>query len=83
MLSAIKIVSVQGCKYLLILSYLFEYHSFSRFGKPDRDIVINSLINNRWGMEERFANVFKEGEPFSIRILVLSEYFKVSCIFSF
>ncbi|VDK41276.1 unnamed protein product, partial [Anisakis simplex] len=38
--------------------------------KADRDIVLNSLVNNRWGVEERYGNVFKEGEQFSLRILV-------------
>ncbi|TKR87038.1 hypothetical protein L596_011515 [Steinernema carpocapsae] len=47
-------------------------------GKPDRDIVINSLVNNTWGQEERFANVFKEGEQFHIRILCLTQYFKIA-----
>lgn len=50
-----------------------------RFSRPDRDIVINSLINNTWGPEQRCANVFAVGQPFSIRILVLKDYIKV-CI---
>uniref|UniRef100_A0A0R3RUD9 Galectin n=1 Tax=Elaeophora elaphi TaxID=1147741 RepID=A0A0R3RUD9_9BILA len=45
---------------------------------PDRQIVLNSLIGNRWGMEERYTNVFKEGNEFSIRILVLANYFSIA-----
>ncbi|KAK0411712.1 hypothetical protein QR680_005799 [Steinernema hermaphroditum] len=47
-------------------------------GRGDRDIVLNTLINNGWGQEERFANVFKEGEQFHIRILCLTQFFKIS-----
>ncbi|MFH4982799.1 hypothetical protein AB6A40_009508 [Gnathostoma spinigerum] len=47
-------------------------------GKPDRQIVINSLINNVWGNEERYGNVLKEGSPFHLRILVLKDYFKIA-----
>uniref|UniRef100_A0A1I8ENL8 Galectin n=1 Tax=Wuchereria bancrofti TaxID=6293 RepID=A0A1I8ENL8_WUCBA len=51
----------------------------SWFGPPpDRQIVLNSLIGNRWGMEERYANVFKEGNEFSLRILVLANYFSIA-----
>ncbi|VBB26255.1 unnamed protein product [Acanthocheilonema viteae] len=51
----------------------------SWFGlSPDRQIVLNSLIGNRWGMEERYANVFKEGNEFSMRILVLANYFSIA-----
>ncbi|EFO20790.2 hypothetical protein LOAG_07697 [Loa loa] len=45
---------------------------------PDRQIVLNSLIGNRWGMEERYANVFREGNEFSMRILVLANYFSIA-----
>ncbi|KAK6108730.1 Galactoside-binding lectin family protein [Brugia pahangi] len=45
---------------------------------PDRQIVLNSLVGNRWGMEERYANVFKEGNEFSMRILVLANYFSIA-----
>ncbi|CAG9540939.1 unnamed protein product [Cercopithifilaria johnstoni] len=45
---------------------------------PDRQIVLNSLIGNRWGMEERYANVFKKGNEFSLRILVLTNYFNIA-----
>uniref|UniRef100_A0A914RVY6 Galectin n=1 Tax=Parascaris equorum TaxID=6256 RepID=A0A914RVY6_PAREQ len=47
-------------------------------GRADHQIVLNSLVNNRWGVEERYGNVFKEGRAFSLRILVLSEYFKIA-----
>lgn len=48
-----------------------------RFSKPDRDIVVNSLINNTWGAEQRSRNVLEPGRPFSIRILILKDYYKV------
>lgn len=51
---------------------------FWRFsGQPDKQLVINSYISNRWGAEERFPNPFEIGKPFQIRILVLEHYFKV------
>uniref|UniRef100_A0A0M3IRY8 Galectin n=1 Tax=Ascaris lumbricoides TaxID=6252 RepID=A0A0M3IRY8_ASCLU len=56
----------------------FETSSSWFSGKADHQIVLNSLVNNRWGVEERYGNVFKEGRPFSLRILVLSEYFKIA-----
>ncbi|VDD90844.1 unnamed protein product [Enterobius vermicularis] len=59
----------------------FEPGSSWIFGnRGDEQIVLNALINNKWGVEERYANVFKEGSPFTIRILVLTEYFKVLII---
>uniref|UniRef100_A0A1I8BMU3 Galectin n=1 Tax=Meloidogyne hapla TaxID=6305 RepID=A0A1I8BMU3_MELHA len=48
------------------------------FSKPDRDIVINSLINNVWGAEQRNSNSLLLEKPFSIRILMLRDYFKIS-----
>ncbi|VDM43368.1 unnamed protein product, partial [Toxocara canis] len=54
----------------------FETSTSWLSGKGDHQIVLNSLVNNRWGVEERYANVFKEGRPFSLRILVLADYFK-------
>ncbi|ETN82306.1 galactoside-binding lectin [Necator americanus] len=47
-------------------------------GQPDKQLVINSYINNRWGAEERFPNPFEIGQPFQIRILVLENYFKIA-----
>ncbi|VDN53900.1 unnamed protein product [Dracunculus medinensis] len=44
----------------------------------DTQIVLNSLINNTWGVEERYCNVFKEGSPFTIRILALMQYYKIA-----
>uniref|UniRef100_A0A183BLM1 Galectin n=1 Tax=Globodera pallida TaxID=36090 RepID=A0A183BLM1_GLOPA len=51
---------------------------YFRFSKADRDIVLNSLINNTWGVEQRLPNPLERGKPFSIRILILRDYFKVS-----
>nr|CAD2162899.1 unnamed protein product [Meloidogyne enterolobii] len=48
------------------------------FSKPDRDIVINSLINNVWGTEQRNQNNLVFEKSFSIRILILRDYFKIS-----
>ena len=48
------------------------------FGSSDEDIVLNSLINNKWGAEERYRNVIQDGSPFNIRILVLQNYFKIA-----
>ncbi|CAJ0939067.1 unnamed protein product, partial [Mesorhabditis belari] len=62
-------------------------HINPRFEKPgawpfggagDEQIVLNSLINNQWGSEERFINAFKIEEQFTIRILALEEYFKIA-----
>ncbi|VDO48074.1 unnamed protein product [Onchocerca flexuosa] len=50
----------------------------SWFRSADQQIVLNSLIGNRWGMEERYKNVFKEGKEFSMRILVLDNYFSIA-----
>ncbi|RCN34423.1 galactoside-binding lectin [Ancylostoma caninum] len=47
-------------------------------GQPDKQLVINSYISNRWGAEERFPNPFEIGKPFQIRILVLENYFKIA-----
>ncbi|KAJ1360113.1 hypothetical protein KIN20_019009 [Parelaphostrongylus tenuis] len=46
--------------------------------QPDRHLVINSFISNRWGSEERFPNPFEPGQPFQLRILVLENYFKIA-----
>ncbi|KAI1720841.1 galactoside-binding lectin domain-containing protein [Ditylenchus destructor] len=48
------------------------------FSKPDKDIVLNSLINNVWGSEQRCQNGLAVGKPFSIRILILRDYFKIA-----
>uniref|UniRef100_A0AC34FKL6 Galectin n=1 Tax=Panagrolaimus sp. ES5 TaxID=591445 RepID=A0AC34FKL6_9BILA len=48
------------------------------FGSADEDIVLNSLINNRWGPEERTGNCLRPDGPFTIRILVLQHYFKIA-----
>uniref|UniRef100_A0A7E4UNA8 Galectin n=1 Tax=Panagrellus redivivus TaxID=6233 RepID=A0A7E4UNA8_PANRE len=48
------------------------------FGTSDEDIVLNSLINNVWGTEQRYKNVLHEGEAFTIRILVLKSFIKVT-----
>lgn len=61
--------------------YWYDNWIFRIFGHGDDQIVLNALINNRWGVEERYGNVFKEGYPFTIRILVLDSYFKVSLLF--
>jgi hypothetical protein len=47
------------------------------FSRPDRAIVLNALVNNKWGMEQRCANELEPGRPFSCRILILRDYFKV------
>uniref|UniRef100_A0A8R1DP85 Galectin n=1 Tax=Caenorhabditis japonica TaxID=281687 RepID=A0A8R1DP85_CAEJA len=56
----------------------FESKSGWFSGAVDEKLVINSFVSGRWGIEERFDNPFKEGEPFQIRILVLEKYFKIS-----
>ncbi|KAM3716815.1 Galectin-8 [Dirofilaria immitis] len=56
----------------------FDTSSLWFYPPADRQIVLNSLIGNRWGMEERYANVFKEGNEFSVRILVLANYFSIA-----
>ncbi|KHJ82309.1 galactoside-binding lectin [Oesophagostomum dentatum] len=56
---------------MLMLNKLFS-------GQPDKQLVINSYISNRWGTEERFPNPFEVGKPFQIRILVLENYFKIA-----
>lgn len=48
------------------------------FGSSDEDIVMNSLINNKWGAEERYRNFLQQNAPFNIRILILEKYFKIA-----
>jgi hypothetical protein len=48
------------------------------FGRADEDIVLNSLINNQWGPEERHKNCLQVNGPFTIRILILQNYFKIA-----
>ncbi|KAE9551650.1 hypothetical protein FO519_005148 [Halicephalobus sp. NKZ332] len=48
------------------------------FGSSDEDIVLNSMVNNKWGAEERYRNVIPEGGSFNIRILAVNSYFKVA-----
>jgi hypothetical protein len=48
------------------------------FGSADEDIVLNSLVNNKWGPEERFRNILQPDGPFTIRILILQSYFKIA-----
>uniref|UniRef100_A0A914Y7E5 Galectin n=1 Tax=Panagrolaimus superbus TaxID=310955 RepID=A0A914Y7E5_9BILA len=48
------------------------------FGSADEDIVLNSLINNKWGAEERTGNCLRSDGPFTIRILILQSYFKIA-----
>ncbi|CAJ0582871.1 unnamed protein product, partial [Mesorhabditis spiculigera] len=47
-------------------------------GNADQEIVINSLINNQWGVEERYSNVFGLNEHFTLRIQAFEEYFKIA-----
>ncbi|GMR58950.1 hypothetical protein PMAYCL1PPCAC_29145 [Pristionchus mayeri] len=47
-------------------------------GEPDRQIVVNTLINNEWGREERYNNAFKVGENFKLEIRVFKEYCKIA-----
>jgi len=46
-------------------------------GKPDTDIVVNSLISHQWGGEQRCANPLEMDKPFSLRILVHPDHFQV------
>ncbi|KAH7712140.1 Galactoside-binding lectin family protein [Aphelenchoides avenae] len=50
----------------------------SWFSKPDHDIVLNALVNNTWGAEQRSRNPLEPGKPFSIRILILKDYYKIA-----
>lgn len=44
----------------------------------DQDkIVLNSFLGAEWGKEERYANPFKAGEPFDIRIRVHEDKFEI------
>ena len=47
-----------------------------RFGNENK-IVFNTMINNIWGLEETVPMVFSKGQNFDLRILALSDYFKV------
>ncbi|VDP02123.1 unnamed protein product [Soboliphyme baturini] len=51
-------------------------HVNPRFCIEDR-IVLNSLVNNQWGAEYVFPNCLKKGHPFEIRILVLTDMYKI------
>uniref|UniRef100_A0A915PRJ5 Galectin n=1 Tax=Setaria digitata TaxID=48799 RepID=A0A915PRJ5_9BILA len=64
------------CEFDCHLNYIVLIWMFGP--RPDRQIVLNSLIGNRWGVEERYNNVFKEGAEFSMRILVLANYFNIA-----
>jgi hypothetical protein len=44
----------------------------------DKQLVLNTLINNQWGKEERFPSPIKAGQAFEIRILTLTDCFKVA-----
>jgi len=48
------------------------------FSKADRDIVLNANIGNTWGAEQRCENVFQQGKAFTLRILILRDYFKIA-----
>ncbi|EPB79455.1 galactoside-binding lectin [Ancylostoma ceylanicum] len=61
---------------MVLQSFASDTKRFS--GQPDKQLVINSYISNRWGAEERFPNPFEIGQPFQIRILVLENYFKIA-----
>ncbi|GMT10489.1 hypothetical protein PFISCL1PPCAC_1786, partial [Pristionchus fissidentatus] len=47
-------------------------------GEPDRQIVINTLINNEWGKEERYKNTFAVGEDFKLEVRIFKEYCKIA-----
>lgn len=47
-------------------------------GKADNFIVLNTLVNNVWQLEHRCENTMYVGKPFSLRILVLKDYYKIT-----
>uniref|UniRef100_A0A0N4Z7M6 Galectin n=1 Tax=Parastrongyloides trichosuri TaxID=131310 RepID=A0A0N4Z7M6_PARTI len=47
------------------------------FSKTDNDIVINSLIDNNWGMEKRIENPFHNDTDFRIKIKVLQTHYEI------
>uniref|UniRef100_A0A914VTW4 Galectin n=1 Tax=Plectus sambesii TaxID=2011161 RepID=A0A914VTW4_9BILA len=53
-------------------------HFNPRYVSGDTDIVLNSSINNSWGEEERCNNVLTPGQPFQLRILALTDCFKIA-----
>ncbi|CAD5224913.1 unnamed protein product [Bursaphelenchus okinawaensis] len=56
----------------------FDHKGPWPFGKADRDIVMNSLVNNVWGLEHRVQNHMEVNQPFTLRILVLRDYYKLT-----
>ncbi|KAI6190028.1 Palmitoyl-protein thioesterase 1 [Aphelenchoides bicaudatus] len=56
----------------------FDGKSSFLFGKADNQIVLNSLQNNVWQLEHRCENTLHIGKPFSLRILVLRDYYKIT-----
>ena len=54
-------------------------HMSIRFGNENK-IVFNTMINNVWGVEETVPMVFSKGQTFELRILALSDYFKVRTV---
>ncbi|KAI6186487.1 Galectin [Aphelenchoides besseyi] len=46
--------------------------------KAENVIVFNSLQNNKWGMEHRVPNSLQVESSFTLRILVLQDYYKIT-----
>jgi hypothetical protein len=61
----------------------FLFFIFLRFKSGDNDIVLNSLIGNKWGAEDRYRNTLELGQPFTVRILILQDYFKVCLSYTY
>lgn len=51
------------------------------FAKPDNEIVLNTLTDNTWGVEQRCENPLESDQAFYVRILILADYFKVFRLF--
>jgi len=52
-------------------------HGLFGLGKPDTDFVLNSLISNQWGGEQRCTNRLETDKPFSLLIRVHPDHFQV------
>ncbi|VDO94143.1 unnamed protein product [Soboliphyme baturini] len=49
------------------------------FRKKDKSLIMNTLQNGQWGKEERKKFVWKENEPFDLRIRAHDNKFEIFC----
>lgn len=72
-----RFISTRDLAPTLACEFFYAIKRTLRFSSGEFDIVLNSLVNNKWGTEQRHRNTMELGQPFTVRILVLQDYFKV------